>query len=304
MRPRPTLTALFVAALLLAPFAASAQTLLDTEENLAFDRPEAWAMKYFGSLIVMTGFGGEPDLGPGGWEVALEGGWVPTLSAEERRVGFIGEKEEDLNRTSVFGRLRASVGLPARFVLTAGYVPPVELDGVTPNLLALALGHPLLERPGFRLDARVTAQGGTFKGDFTCPRAAAAAGNDPDRNPFGCLEPSDDEMKVRTAGLELTGSWSPSRLPRLTPYASVAGHWFDNEFQVGARYGTLVDRTRLLSDGSTFAATAGLAYRPDERTRVVGELFYSPLDVVRDAEKGSQNDALFNARVLVGFRVR
>jgi hypothetical protein len=289
--------------MLVVPLTLSAQTLLDGEEDLDFDRPEAWAMKYFGSLVVMTGFGAQ-ELGAGEWEVALEGGWVPTLSDQERRVGFIGDKEEDLNRTSVFGRLRASVGLPARFTLSAGYVPPVELDGVTPNLVSLALSHPVLERRTFRLDARVSAQGGTFEGDFTCPRAAAAGGDDPDANPFGCLEPSDDEMTVRSAGLELTGSWHPARLPAFTPYASVAGNWFDNEFQVRARYGTLVDRTLLRSDGTSFAATAGLSYRPGERTRLVAELFYSPLDVVRDVGKGSQNDALLNARVLVGFRLR
>lgn len=296
--------ALAVLAVLVAAAPAPAQTLLDGEEDLDFDRPEAWAMKWFSSLVVMTGLGGPPELAPGGWELAFEGGWVPHLSKEERTVGFIGNKEEDLNRTSIFGRIRLSAGLPARFTLTAGWVPPVEIDGATPHLLALSLGRPLYEGRSFRLDGSVTAQGGSFEGDFTCPEDAARAGDDPVRNPFNCLEASDDEMTVRAAGLELSGSWRLAGAPRWSPYASLAGHWFDNEFEVGARYGTIVDRTVLLSDGTTFAATAGLGYRAGERTRLAAELFYSPLDVVREPGRGSENDALFNARVLLGYRLR
>lgn len=295
---------LAVLAALLVAGAAPGQTRIAPEEELDFDRPEAWAMKWFGSVVVMTGLGGPPDLPPGGFELAFEGGWIPHLSQEERTVGFLGNKEEDLNRSPVFGRLRLSAGLPGRFTLTAGWVPPVEVDGATPHLLALSLGRPLLERRSFRLDARLTAQGGSFEGDFTCPEDIVAAGNDREVNPFNCLEPSDDEMTVRTAGLELAGSWRLARAPRWTPYASLAGHWFDNEFQVRARYGTIVDRTVLLSDGTTLAATAGLGYEASERTRLAAELFYSPLDVVRDPDRGSENDALFNARVLLGYRLR
>jgi hypothetical protein len=296
--------ALAVLAALLAAGAAGAQIRLDGEEDLDFDRPEAWAMKWFSSLVVMTSLGGPPELQPGGWELAFEGGWVPHLSKEERTVGFIGNKEEDLNRTPVFGRIRLSAGLPARFTLTAGWVPPVEIDGATPHLLALSLGRPLYEGRSFRLDGSVTAQGGSFEGDFTCPEDAVRAGDDPVRNPFNCLEPSDDEMTVRAAGLELAGSWRLAGAPRWSPYASLAGHWFDNEFRVGARYGTIDDHTVLRSDGTTIAATAGLGYQAGERTRLAAELFYSPLDVVRDPGQGSENDALFNARVLLGYRLR
>ncbi len=180
----------------------------------------------------------------------------------------------------------------------------MELDGATPHLLALSLGRPLVERRSFRLDARLTAQRGTFEGDFTCPEDVVRAGDDPEVNPLNCLEPSDDEMTVRTAGLELSGTWTLAGAPRWSPYASLAGHWFDNEFKVRARYSSIIDRTVLLSDGTTFAAIAGLGYQAGERTRLAAELFYSPLDVVRDLSGGSQNDPLFNARVLLGYRLR
>lgn len=299
--------AVAVLAAVLAAGAAGAQISIAPREDLGFDRPESWAMKWFGSVVSMTGLGGPQDLPAGGWELALEGGWVPSLSEEKRRVGFIGNKVEDLNRTSVTGRVRVSAGLPARFVLTAGWLPPVEYDGITPHLLALSLGRPVVEGRSLRLDARLTVQRGTFEGDLTCPRDQAAAGDDPERNPFACRAPSDDEMTLTTAGIELTGSWRPARTPRLVPYASIAGHYLDAEFQVRARYGSVVeidDRTRLVTDGTTVSATAGLGWQAGERTRLAAELFYSPLDVVREQGGRSRNDPLLNARVLVGFRLR
>ncbi len=281
-----------------------AQTEIAPHESLRFDRPEAWAMKYFGSVALMTGFGGGRELAPGGLELGLEGAWVPSLSAEERTVGFIGTKEEDLNRTAVFGRLRLAVGLPGRLRLTAGFVPPVKVEGVTPRFVALGLERPLVEGNRWRLGLGLTGQTGTIRGDLTCSRAAAAAGDDPERNPYRCQEPSNDEMTVRSASLELSGSRRSSRVPGLEPYAALAAHYFDDDFQVHARYGTIIDRTLLSTDGTTYSATVGLGFQPGERLRVAGELFYSPLDVVRDSARGSQNDPLFNARVLVGYRLR
>lgn len=303
----PALPSLLLALLALAglaPAPARAQIEIAPHESLPFDRPESWAMKYFGSVALMTGFGAGRELQPGALELGLEGAWVPSLSAEERTVGFIGTKEEDLNRTSVFGRVRLAVGLPGRFRLTAGLVPPIEVEGVKPRFLALGIEHPLAEGNRWRLGLGLTGQAGTIRGDLTCSRAAVAAGDDPARNPYRCLKPSDDEMTVRSASLELTGSLLPAGASGLEPYAALAAHYFDEDFQVRASYGTVIDRSRLATDGTTYSATLGLALPVGERLRLAGELFYSPLDVVRDAARGSQDDALFNARVLLGYRLR
>ena len=98
--------------------------LLDTVEVLDFDRPESWGMKYYASLSLLTGLGTPREMEPGRFELGLEGGLVPQLGEEKRRIGFIGEKVEDLNRTGVFGRVRATVGLPRAFSLTVAATPP------------------------------------------------------------------------------------------------------------------------------------------------------------------------------------
>lgn len=278
-----------------------AQTVIDDTQDLDFDRPESWAMKYHGSVSLLTGIGGPLELAPGEVLLGLEGGWLPTLSEEERRVGFFGSKEEDLDRSSVFARGRLTVGLPGSFVLTAGYTPPVEVDGIEPHLLAVGLGRTLWRRGRWQLGATVHGGLGTFDGDITCSRDDAAAGDDPQRNPFGCLEPSRDEMELRYGGLEVTNRFE---LGRAAPYVGLLANYFDTEFQVDARYRSIVDRTLLRTDGWTWAATAGLAWRASERVRLGVEAFYSPLEVFRGPDAPTRTDPLFHARALVTYRVR
>lgn len=143
--------------LLLALTAAgsvSAQSTLSGREELDFDRPESWAMKYFASLSLMTGMGVPRRLAAGEVDLGLEAGWIPSLSEAERTVGFGGTKTEDLNKTSVFGRVRTLVGLPRAFSLEVGWVPPLEVGGVESNLLSLAIGRPVFESGGKRLALR------------------------------------------------------------------------------------------------------------------------------------------------------
>lgn len=297
----PALTALLLAAALAS--SAAAQVLLDEHQRLAFDRPESWAMKYFTAATTPTGFGVPRAVEPGALLVGLEGGWLPSLSEEERRVGFNGAKVEDINRSSVFARPRLLIGLPASLSLELGYVPPVELDGVEPNLISLALGRPVYESGRWRAGVRLTAQHGTLEGDITCPAAEAAAGRDPSRNPLNCLEPSNDELTSTAYGLELSAAIMPAR-SKFEPYATLAVNRMDLELQLDARWSVFVDRTLQTTDGTTWHATAGFQYEGWERSSLGVELFYSPLDVVRPPATGSRNDALFNVRTLFRYKIR
>jgi hypothetical protein len=292
-----------ISALLLGGFLASgaaAQVVIDIHERLDFDRPEAWAMKYFASVARLSSMGPPSELGIGELEVALELGWVPTLGEEQRRVGFLGTKPEHLNRSSVFARPRLSAGLPGDLTLSVGYVPPVRVAGIEPHLLALALQRPLWQGRLWRLGGGAALEWGEFRGDITCERAAAAAGEDPQRNPYRCLEPSRDRMELRQGSLELTAA---RMLPLgVEPYATVSAGYLDSRFRVGARYGSVIDRTLLTTEGVTWAYSAGLAYQPRPRWRLVGELFYAPLAVVRSTGGPTRNDELFNARALVAWR--
>jgi opacity protein-like surface antigen len=302
---RQLLHGLVLAAALSALSAAAwAQPVFAPREDLHFDRPEAWAMKYFTSVTLLTGLGVPRSLPAGAIEIGLEGGWVPGLSEEERRVGFYGTKVEDLNKTSIFGRPRLTVGLPASFSVTVAWAPPGKVGGVEPNLVSLALARPIWEGEVARLGLRLHAQDGSIQGDITCPEEAVAAGDDPIANPFNCQETSEDETTLRYAGLEGGAAFALGGGDRLEGHVAASVNRLDTEFQVDALYAGFRDRTLQLTEGTTWSLAAGLSYAPSDRTRLAVEAFWTPLDIVRTEGARTTREDLFNLRALLSFRAR
>jgi hypothetical protein len=95
-----------LATLLFCNLCARAQTIVHNDEHLASDRPEAWAMNYVAASTFMTAFGATPTLAAWRWGVVLDLGDIPRLSEAQQRVGFNGIKQEDLNKSPIFGRIR------------------------------------------------------------------------------------------------------------------------------------------------------------------------------------------------------
>ncbi len=101
MPTQPTATICAVASIFcLLAGAAAAQPVVDTVTDLDSERPEAWSMRYFTTISLLSGLGSPEDVEPGSVEVSFEGSWVPSLSEDERRVGFDGRKTEDLRTSS------------------------------------------------------------------------------------------------------------------------------------------------------------------------------------------------------------
>ena len=240
---------------------ALAQIVIDGREAIDFDRPEAWAMKYFASVSIPSSFGSPEPSTAGEFDVALEYVQIPSLSEDERRVGFGGTKLEDLNKVPSVIRPVARVGLGKKFTLSASYIPPVERNGAEASIFALALGRPIHEGRSWRLGLRLHAQTGTVEGDFTCSEQTVAAGNDPEGNPFACEAVSEEEYDLQSIGLELSAAWELGEEARWEPLVAVSYNRMDLEFQVNARYASLIDRTRLVTDGQTLYALAGIGYR-------------------------------------------
>ena len=280
---------------------ARAQGVIEFTEELDFDRPESWAMKYFASLSLLTGMGVPEPMGGGALALGFEGGFVPQLSDEQRRVGFEGTKVEDVNKTRFFGRLRAAIGLSDNYTLDVGYTPPFEVGGATPHLIAVGVGRPFNLSESWRLGVRAYGQYGTIDGDITCSADEVAAGRDPELNPFFCEEPSDDSLTQRLVGGELSVGYVAGRW---RPYAGAALNYMDLDFQVNARYDGFVDSTLQLTDGITFSVTTGVGFAPSEKWYLSAELFYSWLSVNRPPSTSTQNDGFLNGRFLVAYRIR
>lgn len=286
---------------ILAAGGASAQSVIDVEEALAFDRPESWAMKYFTSVALPTTVRAPDPLAPGAIVLGFEGGYVPQLSDDQRRVGFNGTKLEDVNKTQFFGRVRGDIGLPGRYAIELGYVPPIEVNGATPHLFFAGFGRAFAPSPTWGIAVRGYGQFGSMEGDITCSADEAAGGSDPSLNPFLCEAPSNDRLEQRVLGASITfgygaGAWRP--------YFGAALNYLDLSFQVDARYSGVVDRTLQTTSGATGCFTGGLTYAPSDRWRFGAELFYSPLTVVRPPSTSSQDDGLLNGRFFVSYRLR
>jgi hypothetical protein len=276
-----------------------AQPSLNGTEVLAFDRPESWAMKYFTSLSLPTGMGLPERLGAGKIAVGFEGSLVPQLADDERRVGFNGTKREDVNKTRFLGRLRAKIGLGGTYSLELAYVPPISVKGARPNVLSAAAGRPVGLSLNWQIGLRVYGQFGTMKGDITCSAAEAMAGPDLLLNPYRCQAASNDELKQRLVGFEITTGYGTGRW---RPYVGVAISYLDLQFQVDARYSGIVDHTLQTTRGEAINLTMGVGFAPSGRWRIATELFYAPLSVTRPPKANSQNDGLLNGRFLVSHR--
>lgn len=286
-----------------APARAQSQLVVADTETLDFERPEAWAMKYYTSLALLTSLGVPERKAGGQVDFGLEGGYVPQMSNAERRIGFNGTRLQDVNKTSLFGRIRGSLGLGKGIALELGYTPPVELGGAKPHFFALALGRPFEVSDAWRLGVRAYGQIGTIKADVTCSADEVAAGDDVQQNPYQCVEPSKDESHQNVIGLELVAGYDSRS--RFKPYAGIGGSYMDLEFDVNALYsdGRVKDHTVQLTSGTTLSAAAGLTYAAGERWRVTAEVFYAWLPIVRPPVTRSANEGLLNGRIFLAYRI-
>jgi len=302
MLSRRVLSVTMFAASLAAVSVDAGTELVTGDETLDFNRPESWAMKYYTSLTLFTGMDVPRYRRAGEVDLALEGGQVPQLSEDQRRVGFDGTKVEDVNQTQVFGRLRAGVGLGQGFALELGYTPPLKVGGARPNLLALALGR-LFDLSSFRLGVRGFGQIGAIDADITCSAGEVAAGSDPQRNPFDCVAPSQDRSRHKVVGLELVVGYGG--LSRVKPHVGVGLNHMDLEFDINALYagGLVADHEVQHTSGTTVSATAGVTFEVGRHLRLGAEVFYSWLPVVRPPATAAVNEGLLNGRVIVSYRV-
>ncbi len=286
------------------PVVAQEPPVFEIVQELDFDEPEAWAMKYFTSASLMTSLGPVESLEPWTVDLGLELLQIPHLDQEQRTVGFGGFKEEDLNRSPVSARLRLALGLPGRLNLVLGLTPPVEVDGIEANLFSLALERALVDRDRWGLGLRAYGQVGEAEGDLTC-----TAGGDEQfppgspENPFGCEAPSNDTVTLEYTGVELNAHYRPrgSRAPVI--HAGVAFNQLDMEFQVDALTFGFRDRTLQLAEGDTVSWTLGATWGLSTKTRLGLELFYSALDVQRIGQE-TENDPLLHLRAMVRYRLR
>lgn len=272
--------------------------------HVGFDSPEAWGLKYFASSSLLSGLQQpEPAEGyrAGSISIGFELGTLPTLSAQQMRIGFNGTEPEDLNQSPIFARPVVRVGLPAKFSVVIAAPPPIELFGVTPRLLAFGLERPLVEGERWTLSWRGYGQVGSVRGAFTCPSSVVAYPPGSVNNPTECVGRSSDVASLRYFGNEFQIAYHIPGRPRLIPHAAVGGNFIDGVFHVHAPVSSGLDETRLWTHGGTFSASAGASYFVTKQVVLTVDAFYTPLWVQRTPGAPPVNDGLFNVRALVSY---
>jgi hypothetical protein len=291
--------------------ARAQERAVTTVEDVDFDRPESWAMKYFNSTTLFTGLEMPGQTRPRDIRIGIELASIPSLSEEQQIVGYSGTKPEDLNKAPMFVRPRVTFGLPQNFSLTIGGVPPVKAFGVTPRLLTIALGRSLLVGDGWNAGARMSVQLGSAKGAFTCPKDVLGFAPLSPQNPYGCRAESEDVAHLRYIGGEVS-LWRTFTQHDLTPYASFALTHMDNVFNVNAHTrGALFefhDQSELRATGNVFTVGGGLGFPLGDRIGVTVGASYTPLGVMRELGKtlstAVSNEGLFNVKALFTYRVK
>ena len=208
-------------------------------------------------------------------------------------MGFGGSKQEDLNKSPVFGRLRLALGLPGDWVAEFGYTPPLQLAGSRArNVFAVAIGGRLIERDALTLSMRALGQLGKVDGDITCPRRATGS-FDPATNPFDCQAPSQDAFTANYYGIDATAGWGAGDWK---VYGSAGIVRARLDVQVDAFVALTHDRSRITSNGNLRWLTFGARYGFEPRSSVAVEMLYVPLDVRRPPQAPSVNDPLWSVR--------
>ncbi|MBZ5727166.1 MAG: hypothetical protein LAP87_19480 [Acidobacteriia bacterium] len=277
-------------------------------QHVTFDGPEGWALKYYASTTMMSGLQPpEPSEGVrriGSITLGLESGWLPTLSPDQRTVGFNGRQPLDLNKSQILVRPSLRVTLPWKLSAVVAAPLPVEIFGVAPHLLAFGLERPIVERGQWRFGWRGSGEVGSVDGAFTCPPGVSQFAPGSPGNPAGCIGNSSDTAILRYAGTELQLAYRIRRMPKLVPHVASGFNFVYGKFEVDAPLATRVSHTQLWTRGNTFSETGGVSYLLTDKVALTVDAFYSPLTVQRSLASGRTNDGLFNVRALLSYSFR
>lgn len=295
--PRALARAAIASTCALAANLVAAQPVVGDHEALANDRPEAWALRYLGGTTLFTSFGeGTDPTGSARWTLAMDLGHVPRLSDRQRRVGFNGTKLENLNKSPLFGRVRAGYAWAPGWTAEVAYTPPLTIDGAKArNLWAIAVGGRWWQQGPWSLGSRLFAQTGSVRGDFTCA-AELANVTDPALNPYGCEAASRDTIHLRYAGADLTLAWTSTDWQAHLGAGAIRTNF---HVQVDALTDGVRDRSRRESKGALGYVALGMRWRLDPAWSVASEVLHVPLHVRRAPTYARESDALTSLRVQV-----
>ena len=271
-----------------------------SDQKVDLDSPEGWAMAFMTASAQNLGQAPPHSVNVRDISFSAELSSIPRLSREQQRIGFGGFKDEDLNKSPAFGRLRANVGLPWNVDAEISWTPPLKINNSKPDhLWGAALSKPLFDNERISVGLRLFLLRGGVIASVTCSEDTINFAPYTLQNTAGCIGLSDDKLQMDHEGVEVFLSFNNTS--NIIPWISLASTNIDNAVEIDAPLEIGRERASVYSSGTIQTLSFGLNYDISENWSLNAASSYTPLDVQRPNDS-SDNDDFWNVRA--GLTIR
>ena len=271
-----------------------------SDETFDLKSPEGWAMAFMTTSAQNLGQMPPQPVNFKDLSISAELSSIPRLSKEQQLVGLGGFKNEDLNKSPAFGRLRASMGLPWDLSAEISWTPPVKINDSKPDhLWGAALSKPIFNNEKIGIGLRIFLLRGGVIASVTCSEDVINFEAYSDENFVGCVGLSDDRLQMNHEGAEVFLSFKNSSA--FDPWISLASSNIDSSVDIDAPLKAGRERSTIYSGGLTQTISAGFNYNLDEDWSLNLSGSYTPFDVQRP-NNSFDNDNFWNLKA--GLTIR
>ena len=271
-----------------------------SDQKVDLDSPEGWAMAFMTASAQNLGQAPPHTLNVRDISISAELSSIPRLSKEQQKIGFGGFKDEDLNKSPAFGRLRANIGLPWNVDAEISWTPPLQINNSKPDhLWGAALSKPLFNNERIIVGLRLFLLRGGVTASVTCSEDTINFTPYTLQNPSGCVGLSDDKLQMDHEGVEVFLSFNNTS--NIIPWISLASTNIDNAVEIDAPLEIGRERATVYSSGTIQTLSFGLNYDISENWSLNAASSYTPLAVQRPNDS-SDNDDFWNVRA--GLTIR
>jgi hypothetical protein len=271
------------------------------DQKVDFASPEGWAMAFMTSSAQNLGQTPPQSINFKDISISAELSSIPHLTKEQQMVGLGGFKNEDLNKSPAFGRLRANIGLPWDINAEVSWTPPVQINDSQPDhLWGAALSKPLFNSEKIGIGLRLFMLRGGVIASVTCSQDMVSYPLYSTENFVGCVGLSNDRLQMDHEGVEVFLSFNNASV--ILPWISLASSHMDSAVKIDAPLKAGNERSTIRSSGSIQTLSFGFNYNLSENRSLSVSSSYTPLDVQRPTDS-SANDDFWNIRVglTIGF---
>ena len=271
-----------------------------SDQKVDLDSPEGWAMAFMTASAQNLGQAPPHAVKVRDISISAELSSIPRLSKAQQRIGFGGFKDEDLNKSPAFGRLRANIGLPWNLDAEISWTPPLQINDSKPDhLWGAALSKPLVNNEKISIGLRLFLLRGGVTASVTCSEDTINFAPYTLQNTAGCIGLSDDKLQMDHEGVEVFLSFKNAS--NILPWISLASSNIDNSVEIDAPLEVGRERATVYSSGTTHTLSFGFNYDIRENWSLNAASSYTPLDVQRPNDS-SDNDDFWNVRL--GLTIR